>query len=137
MITLSVASFLLVSCQAYFSHTEGKKSLVNGLFRLCFVRFKNWWHVVFQNVLGHYKLDNSFPSTARMPFKSPPNIFIIVVIFYYNELWRYLFKIIGASLSEPRGVKPEERRRLELTQLQTMTDKDMQAGHRQYKSRTE
>ena len=25
---------------------------------------------------------------------SPPNIFIIVVIFYYNKLWRYLFKII-------------------------------------------
>ena len=34
--------------------------------------------------LGHYKLDNSFPSTARTPFMSPPNIF--VVIFYYNEL---------------------------------------------------
>ena len=44
--------------------------------------------------LSHYKLDNSFPSTARMPFMSPPNIFIIVVIFYYNELWCYLFKII-------------------------------------------
>ena len=40
---------------------------------------------------GHYKLDNSFPSTARMPFMSP---LIIVVIFYYNLLWRYLFKII-------------------------------------------
>ena len=34
MIPLSVASFLLVSCPAYFSHTEGKNSLANGLF--CF-----------------------------------------------------------------------------------------------------
>jgi len=40
---------------------------------------------------GHNKLDNSFPSTARTPFMSP---LIIVVIFYYNELWRYVFKII-------------------------------------------
>ena len=51
MITLSVASFLLVSCPAYFSHAEGKRSLVNGLFHLCSVRFKNWWRNVFQNVL--------------------------------------------------------------------------------------
>ena len=36
--------------------------------------------------LGHYKLDNSFPSSTRMPFIRPPNIFIIVVIFYYNKL---------------------------------------------------
>ena len=35
--------------------------------------------------LGHYKLDNSFPSTARMPFMSPPNIFIIAVIFYFER----------------------------------------------------
>ena len=41
-----------------------------------------------------HKATTNFPSTARMPFMSQPNIFIIVVIFYYNELWRYLFKII-------------------------------------------
>ena len=35
MIPLSIASFLLVSCPAYFSHAEGKNSLVNGLFRFC------------------------------------------------------------------------------------------------------
>ena len=34
-------------------------------------------------LLGHYKLDNSFPSTARMPLTSPPIFIIIVVIFYY------------------------------------------------------
>ena len=50
--------------------------------------------VVVAQAYGHYKLDNIFPSTTRMPFMSLPNIFIIVVIFYYNELWRYLFKII-------------------------------------------
>ena len=37
-------------------------------------------------LLGHYKLDNSFPSTARMPLTSPPIFLIIVVIFYYNKL---------------------------------------------------
>ena len=31
-----------VSCPAYFSHTEGKNSLVNGLLRFRSVRFKNW-----------------------------------------------------------------------------------------------
>ena len=31
---------LLVSCPAYFSHREGKNSLVNGLFRSCFMQFK-------------------------------------------------------------------------------------------------
>ena len=36
--------------------------------------------------LGHYKLDNSFPSTARMPLTNPPIFLIIVVIFYYNKL---------------------------------------------------
>ena len=41
----------LVSCPAYFSHAEGKNSLVNGLFRFCSVRFKNWWRHVFKNVL--------------------------------------------------------------------------------------
>ena len=50
--------------------------------------------VLVAQAYGHYKLDNSFPSTARMPFMSPPNIYIFVVIFYYNKLWRYPFKII-------------------------------------------
>ena len=33
-------------------------------------------------VLGHYKLDHSFPSTARMPFELPPTFSIIALIFY-------------------------------------------------------
>ena len=47
-LALFVAVFLLleyiyiVSCPAYFSHAEGKNSLVNGLFCFCSVRFKTW-----------------------------------------------------------------------------------------------
>ena len=36
-----VASIRLVSCPDYFSHAEGKNSLVNCLFNFCSVRFKN------------------------------------------------------------------------------------------------
>ena len=36
-------------------------------------------------ILGHYKLDHSFPSTARMPFELPPTFSIIALIFYQNE----------------------------------------------------
>ena len=32
--------------------------------------------------LGHYKLDHSFPSTARMPFEPPPAFSITALIFY-------------------------------------------------------
>ena len=32
-------------------HAEGKNSLVNCLSNICSVRFKNWWHNVFKNVL--------------------------------------------------------------------------------------
>ena len=35
----------------YFSHVEGKNSLVNGLFHFRSVLFKNWWRHVFKNVL--------------------------------------------------------------------------------------
>ena len=41
----------LVSCPDYFSHAEGKNSLVNCLFNFCSVWFKNWWRTVFKNVL--------------------------------------------------------------------------------------
>ena len=36
------ATLGLVSSPAYFSHAEGKNSLVNGLFHFRSVRFKNW-----------------------------------------------------------------------------------------------
>ena len=35
-----------------------------------------------KEALGHYKLDHSFPSTARMPFKPPPAFSVIALIFY-------------------------------------------------------
>ena len=41
----------LVPWSDYFSHTEGKNSLVNCLFNFCSVLFKNWWRNVFKNVL--------------------------------------------------------------------------------------
>ena len=41
----------VVSCPDYFSHTEGKNSLVNCLSNFCSMRFKNWWRNVFKNVL--------------------------------------------------------------------------------------
>ena len=60
---------LLVLCQDYFSHTEGKKSLVNCLFDFCSVRFKNWWCNVFKFVLRDItqslKLWKSSNETAR------------------------------------------------------------------------
>ena len=57
-------------------------------------------------LLGHYKLDNSFPSTACMPLKGLPNIFIIMVIFYYNELYmnsNYLWLSSCDCFSYARG----------------------------------
>ena len=41
---------MLVSFPDYFSYTEGKNSLVNGLFLFCSTQFKNWW----RNVLKMY-----------------------------------------------------------------------------------
>ena len=59
----------LVSSPAYFSHAEGKNSLVNGLFRFCSVRFKNWWRHVFKNIFCDVTqvvtLWNSAKETAR------------------------------------------------------------------------
>ena len=50
-----------------------------------------------KTALGHYKLDNSFPSSARMPFMSQPNIFIIVVkssiITNYDVIYSKLFTV--------------------------------------------
>ena len=40
----------------------------------------NIWHDK-----GHYKLDHSFSSTARIPFEPPPTFSIIALIFYLNE----------------------------------------------------
>ena len=60
---------LLVLCQDYFSHAEGKKSLVNCLFNFCSMRFKNWWCNVFKFVLHDItqslKLWKSSNETAR------------------------------------------------------------------------
>ena len=50
-ITPNTMHALMVSCPDYFSHAEGKSSLVNCLFNFCSVRFKNWWHNIFENVL--------------------------------------------------------------------------------------
>ena len=74
---------LLVLSPAYFWHTEGKNSLLNGLFRFRSVQFKNWWRHVFKNVLCDVtqvmKPWNSAKETARnrdhpsQGFRTPRN----------------------------------------------------------------
>ena len=61
------ASFTLVSCPDYFSHTEGKSSLVNYLFNLCSTQFKNWWRLqkCICDVTQSLKLRKSCKGTAR------------------------------------------------------------------------
>ena len=55
----------VASCPAYFSHMEGKNSLVNGLFCLCSMWFKNWWRNVFQSdITQAMKLWNSSKETV-------------------------------------------------------------------------
>ena len=44
-----------------------------------------WINYGVMYILGHYKLDHSFPSTTRMPFEPPPTFSIIALIFYYNK----------------------------------------------------
>ena len=73
----------LVSCRDYFSHAEGKNSLVNCLSNFCSVRFRNWWHNDFKNVLcdvtQSLKLRKSSKETAccrdypSRTFRTPRN----------------------------------------------------------------
>ena len=73
----------VVSCPDYFSHAEGKNSLVNCLFNFCSVRCKNWWRNIFKNVLydvtQSLKLRKSSQETAccrdhpSRSFRTPRN----------------------------------------------------------------
>ena len=80
------------TCHKYCAllHLEKCSSNITlkNVMRNCYLckEVATYMYLVGISLLGHYKLDNSFPSTARMPLTSPPIFFIIVVIFYYNKL---------------------------------------------------